>query len=217
MASCSMDELDKFILKFKSLCGAGSNANLVINADAGLLKLSLQVEMKLEHVLETENTPRRKGWSPCKQRRKERREADRKAAAEKVVKVDTESDIHQTDIKGLEPEMKFELRIHAQEGIKNYDIIEAIEENFSGALDDKKVASSDPSRSILVQKSKEKLVSDENGEKISKYIYHISVMDNPQVLDVIENWRKPHLFDDLAFRNAVYGKKQVKIMEIKTI
>ena len=46
---------------------------------------------------------RRKGWSPCKQRRKERREADRKAAAEKVVKVDIESD-NQTDLKVLEPE-----------------------------------------------------------------------------------------------------------------
>ena len=44
------------------------------------------------------------------------------------------------------------MKIEAHDKCKNFDITEAIEVNFDGALDDLKVGENDPARFIHVQK-----------------------------------------------------------------
>ena len=43
------------------------------------------------------------------------------------------------------------------------------------------------------------------------------VKHDENVSHVINDWRKPSNFDDLAFRNAVRGQRQVLIREVKEI
>ena len=78
-------ELDSFVLKFKNLCLARSNANLTMNTIAGKVTLCLQVELdgllppqQHQLLLKTRN-------GPSQQKRREKRAAARKVAAEKAV------------------------------------------------------------------------------------------------------------------------------------
>ena len=54
-------------------------------------------------------------------------------------------------------EVEYELETDAHEKCKNYDVVEAIEENYQGTLNELKIDENDPSRFILVQKLKEEL------------------------------------------------------------
>ena len=209
MAGNCMGELEKFIIKFRSLCESGTDAKLVVDAKDGVAQISLSVTVKMDEVFgkvcksSNPHHGRQTGDSPCKKRRRERQDADRKAkAAAEQVAIDTN---------------KFVLEVETQESVNNVDITEAIEENFFGGLNDRNVAKGDPSRSILVHKIKDQAVLDKSNEKIVTSIYHIFVKNEAAVLGVLDDWTEPHKFDDLAFRNAVYGKKQVKIRKITKI
>ena len=56
------------------------------------------------------------------------------------------------------------MKIDAHENCKNYDVIEAIEVNYDGTLNDLKIDEHDPSQYILVQKLGEEPfdINDEN-------------------------------------------------------
>ena len=221
-----MGELDKFILKFRSLCESGSNARLVVDTEDGIAKISLHVSVKLEQAfgrvnITSSKSHRRGRDSPCKQRRRERREAERnaKVVAAQVSTGDSDgcadTSIIDTELNLMD--IKFDLKVEAQEAVKNVDITEAIEVNFSGGLDEKKVSLNHPSRSILVHKMKESSFKNENDEMMFSYIYRIYVKNEVDVLSIINEWKKPNQFDDLAFRNATDGKKQVKLRDVRKL
>jgi hypothetical protein len=104
------------------------------------------------------------------------------------------------------------LKIEAHDKCKNFDITEAIEVNFDGALDDLKVGEQDPARFIHVQKKIES--KDDEGNLFN---YRILVKDIEVAHKVIENWKQPHMFDDLAFGNSVYGIVRVRIREVQRL
>ena len=112
---------------------------MVVDAEDGVAKISLSVTVIMDEVFgKVCNSSsfchgRRTGDSPCKKRRRECREADRKAkAAAEQVAIDSS---------------KYALEVGTQEDVNNVDITEAIEEHFSGGLNDRRVAKGDPSRS----------------------------------------------------------------------
>ena len=74
-------ELDSFVQKFKNLCQAGGNPNLIMKSEAGKVSVSLQVEFDLPS-FKVPSRSRRIG--PSKQRRRERRAAERKAASDEA-------------------------------------------------------------------------------------------------------------------------------------
>ena len=235
MAS-SIKELDKFIQKFKSLWVSGSNAKLLVQADAetGVASVSLSVDIKLEmnkNVKLAGNTHRHgaSGGSPSRQRRRARREAERlakaAAAAEAVSTTDMEVKVNnsqQTVNRGQDEmsEREFDLSFVVHESVKSYDILEAIEVNYGGSLNDRNVSLGDPCRFISfgrVKRTEIDTVENDTGEKLEKVTCRIVVKNDENVSHVINDWRKSSNFDDLAFRNAVRGQRQVLIREVKEI
>ena len=75
-----------------------------------------------------------------------------------------------------------------------------------------KVDEKDPARFIHVQRKKE--TKDDEGNLLT---YRILVRNVEMANKVIENWKQPHMFDDLAFGNAVYGVVRVRIREVNKL
>ena len=50
MAGNCMGELEKFIIKFRSLCESGTDAKLVVDAKDGVAQISLSVTVKMDEV-----------------------------------------------------------------------------------------------------------------------------------------------------------------------
>ena len=68
---------------------------------------------------------------------------------------------------------------------------------------------------MLIHKIKEDEYQDDINGRMRCIKYKIFVKNVEKVLDVLEGWRIPGNFDDLAFRNARGDKLQVKIREVK--
>ena len=115
------------------------------------------------------------------------------------------------------PKMQFDLLIDANENVKNFDVIEAIEENFNGCLDDRKVNYDDPCRNIFIHKLKQIGYQRNDKVKMNQFIYRVYVEKNDTAGGVITDWQNPCNFDDLAFRNSVIDKVQVKVREVRQI
>ena len=123
-----INELDKFVYKFKSLLESGSDAKLIVNAERGIAKISLHVNVQYSvdtHVKEAENSSRRNGGvsSPCRQRRRLRREAKRNARAaaaeaEKAKVVENDPELKKAEMS----EAEYELLVETQEEVTNYEI-----------------------------------------------------------------------------------------------
>ena len=109
--------------------------------------------------------------------------------------------------------IEYELKVDAHTKCKNYDVIEAIEVNFDGTLDELKVEETDTCRNILVQKLERKI--ENNDEERQSLMYRVVVKNCKVAEDVIESWKERHKFDDLGFRNYVYGVVNVKIQEVQ--
>ena len=131
---------------------------------------------------------------------------------DKVAERSNENDIPQKE----KCEAEYELKVDAHIKVRNFDVVEAIEENYNGTLNDQKIDVNDPSRYILVQKIKEEPFENEN-EKRTLLSYRVFVNNNVVSKTLIESWKLQRNFDDLAFRNAVYDKIQVRIHEVKKI
>ena len=203
----SIAELEKFVCKFKSLVESGSNVRLIVSAEDGVVKfdmsLHLSVQIKDQDQFKAGNIAHRKGGgSPCRQRRRLCREAERKARAsadetqakstEEVVVFSNVSSISQPE---KASEADFEIAVEVQGDVKNYEITEAIEENFCGGLKDEKVSPNDPLQSIYVHKLKVGKHEDSNGDR--KYTFYIvTVKNDAKAIGVVESWAKPGGFDD---------------------
>ena len=114
--------------------------------------------------------------------------------------------------------LEFELKVKAHEDCKNYDVIENIELNSDGTLDDLKVEKNDiAARYIFVQKVNKQIENDDkelgaDGEIRHILVYRVFVKNCEIARKVLERYR--YKFDDLAFRSAVYGKVYVRILEV---
>ena len=230
------EELDKFVKKFVSLWQAGFDATLHVESTAGNAVVNLQVGLGQARQVYGGVSPNGasgvgcRGGSPSRQRRRQRREAERekvKAAEEvfegNVEKVDQETSTEEELAKEEKPSdesenspdiLEYELKIDAHVDCKNYDLIEAIEVNFDGALDDMKAEKDDVGRYIHVQK-KHDAKDDNKCESDRKLVvYRVSIQNLENSEAVIESWRKRHNFDDLAFHRAVRDKINVRIREV---
>ena len=217
-----INELDKFVFKFKSLLEAGSDANLIVNAERGVAKISLHVNVYYGPDVkgsESASISRRKGGagSPSRQRRRIRREAERLARTAAAVAVGGNEAPRNVSLEQEEvSEVEYELIVDTKEDVTNYEITEAIEENFWGALKDQTANQENTRDSIYVYKSKGAALKNEETGTIS-YIYKIFVNNDTSAVKVVEKWRDPGFFDDLAFGNAIRDNKQVRIRKIKKI
>ena len=237
-----VDELDKFVRKFVCLWQSGWEANLQVQAKAGNAFVSLhlglgQAEPNLGKGPHYASGQGSRGGSPAKQRRKARREDERKArkAAEQVdasevnsqdtteltaVKVELDNVEEVTEEVNLNEVVKvenqeYELKVAAHQKCKNYDIIECIEVNFDGALDDLNVEKNDRLRFIDVHKKESEEIIDETESNL--FNYRVVVRDLDQAKSVVESWKEKSKFDDLAFKNAEYGKVRVRILEVNKV
>ena len=95
--------------------------------------------------------------------------------------------------------------------MKHEDVLESIEANFLGCLDDEKVAKDDLIRDLKVSESK-KIPVDQNIR-----LYEVTVAENETVQRIIESWNTPYTFDDLAFRKAVRDKIVINIQEARRL
>jgi hypothetical protein len=171
---------------------------------------------------------RRRG-SPAKQHRRESREAERQVKAE-LVADDTKSTAEEeviveenniTEEKSEKDEIEFKLELDAHLKCKGYDVVEAIEENYQGTLNDLKIDEQDLSRLILIQKLEEepfeKDDEDENETRRIRFVYKVIVNNNEVAKTLIESWKFRNKFDDLAFRHTVYDKVQIRIQKVQKI
>ena len=104
----------------------------------------------------------------------------------------------------------FELKVEAHEKCTNNDVIEATQENFFGALDNKKVEKTDSIRHLIIREEDKGLVKIQDK-------YRIIVREDKVATDILGLWNEPYEFDDLAFKNAVYGELKIKIKEVKRV
>ena len=120
------------------------------------------------------------------------------------------------DIKA-ETECVYELIIDAHETCTSDDIIEAIETNFWGALDEMKDEENDDLRNIVIQKQMEPQVERKLEDKIKNLqIFRVVVKKNEVSANIIEGWNGG-IFDDLAFKNAVIGQIKIDVTEVQRL
>ena len=182
-----------------------------------------------------------RGGGPAKQRRIERRAAARQAsaAAEKaaadasigqeqvpaeeavakeaaIAEADnvfgkvTNSPIPQID-GTADSTICYELEVEAHKKCSNDDIIEAIETNFLGSLDEQNVEKCDPLRYLVVKKSIGKQV----GQNIQ--VYEVNIKENEISTNIIEGWNEWYTFDNLAFKNSVYDEIDIRIRGVQRL
>ena len=73
-----------------------------------------------------------------------------------------------------------------------------------------KVEKTDAVRHLIIREENDKLC------KVQEK-YKIVVRDDKLATEIISLWNEPYEFDDLAFKNAVYGEIKIKIKEVKRV
>ena len=111
--------------------------------------------------------------------------------------------------------VEYELKIAAHKKCRNYDIIEAVEVNFDGCLNDLKVGENDEARYVLVKKLEKESVIDEKERNVFAYRIVVRNIEKPKA--IVESWKDKNKFDDLAFGNSEYGKVKVRILEVQKV
>ena len=70
-------------------------------------------------------------------------------------------------------------------------------------------------RYILVQKvEREVKIDDREAEHDDILMYRVVIRNCEVSQNILESWKNRYKFDDLAFGNAVYGKVNVRILEV---
>ena len=127
---------------------------------------------------------------------------------EKVIILQPNSRIPQldgiVDEKENDEKYQFELKVEAHERCTNDDLIEAIQENFYGALDNKHVEITDSIRHLIIREEDKGLVKVQDK-------YKIIVGEDKVAIDILGFWNEPYEFDDLDFKYAVYREIKIKI------
>ena len=163
---------------------------MTVEANAGLAKIRLHVNvaLKVQDQVELADSFRRGGGyggkgSPCRQRRRIRRAAERQARAnatgDAVTRSAAEVDQSQVarvhDIQEAESDVEFVVVVDVQEGVRGYDIVEAFEENFTAVLIDVNVNLDDACQSMLIHKIEEDEYQDDINGRMRCINYEIFV------------------------------------------
>jgi hypothetical protein len=186
----------------------------------------------------------RRGGGPARERRRERREAARQviAAAEEAVAAEqvekenlvagevtenvdgklaeagnvTEEDIFQIpQIDGtVDNDAHYELEIEAHDACTEDEIVEALEANFYGTLDDEKEENNELRYLIIQICTGERLLENENRKVMN---YKIAVKENNTVRKIIESWNTRYNFDESAFENYNYETRSIRIKAVSRI
>ena len=134
--------------------------------------------------------------------------------AEDALEKVTNSPIPQVDgISESDSNICFEFRVEAHESCTHEDVLESIEANFLGCLDDEKVEKDSKIRDLIVKDSKD------NPGSQNIRLYEVTVLDNEIVKKIIESWSNPYTstFDDLAFKKAVRDEIVINIQEVQRL
>ena len=242
----SIRELESFVTKFKHLLHNGFEATLSLESKRGKAFVVLKAEIDpIPALRQTYVTPcsplhpnqkssiQNRYRSPSYRRRQERRRLARgnsvHAAEEANDQVTAEEANDQSLVNSPEcstaesqaeifaaSKAQFEVKIAAQKDVKPYDILEALDENFEGGLGDRNVETTS-SQNMYVHQICEKVETTENSDGFEDFTFRIFVNNDENAIDVIQNWRNPGQFDDLAFRNASSDKRQVRVKEVKKL
>ena len=230
-----LSELDSFVRKFVLLWKSGCDAKLSVETEAGNAFVNLSVGLG-KAALPGHVDVGHRGGSPARQRRSERRAAERKAkeaekatedikdeqmAEESIVNVTgivTQNELERKVTTSLIPQVdgtaeqaaQFLVMVEASEECCNDDVLEAFEENFYGHCKDKNVVKTDSLAYFSINEANKGLIKVQES-------YRIDVKDHEIPTDIIENWKVPYEFDDLAFKNAVYGVIKVKIKDVQRV
>ena len=134
--------------------------------------------------------------------------------------MDTEkvNDIQVDVTEKVTDDIQYELKIEEHPNCSGDDIIEAIETNFYGILDDRKVVKSDPIRHILVEKTDMKYeIRKIENELRNLKVFRVTVEDDEIVKDVIEGWKKVCNFDDYAFKNSDCKNIRIRVRDVQSL
>ena len=117
----------------------------------------------------------------------------------------------------VDSEAEYEFVIDAHETCTSDDIIEAIQTNFLGNLDDRKVGKSDRLRDISIEKLNKDVEINLNSGKIKLQMFKVVVKDSEVTTKIIEEWNELYNFDDLAFTRAVYDRVQIVVRGVQKL
>ena len=93
--------------------------------------------------------------------------------------------------------------------------MEAIQTNFNGILDEKKVMNNDPSRTIFVVKTNEKqTIRKIDQEFRNLQLFKVTVKNKKDAKDAIEEW-KNGTFDDFAFEKSDLKDVRIRVREVQ--
>ena len=188
----------------------------------------------------------RRGGCPSRERRRERREAAREAstsageavtvgqvekehlvAEEAVEKVDDKipeaEDVTEENsfvipqIDGAnDGDEHYKLEIEAHDTVTEDDIVEALEANFYGTLEDDEVEKNNISlRYLSIQNLNLERHLENEPRKILNY--KISIKENDTARKIIESWKERYNFDELAFTNFDFKNKSIRIREVSRV
>ena len=109
-------------------------------------------------------------------------------------------------------EAHYELKIETHDDCTHNEIVEAMEANFFGTIDDKKIEDSDYLKSWIIQHlKKESLLENEKRKVVN---YRIAVKENDSVRRIIRSWQGRYNFDELAFKNYDYENRNIRILDV---
>ena len=111
----------------------------------------------------------------------------------------------------LEKEAKYELKVDPHTKCTFEDIYEAVETNFIGTLDEAKIGEKEPSRNFRLKKLRKAGMKDEFP---NMQVFEMTVKDTEDAKNAVESWKDQFNFDDLAFKNSVYGEIKIKVREV---
>ena len=224
-------EFHSFVTKFVNLWKNGFEASLCVNSKAGDANINLQVGLGQAQLPEDLHHQRQPG--PSRVRRRERR-ADARLKAEQASSKVAAAEEAAAEIKPLiatvdtakvpdvtaaeeasEETTEYELKIETHPSCSGFDIVEAIQTNFNGILDEKKVMNNDPSRTIFVVKTNEKqTIMKINQEVRNLQLFKVTVKNKKDAKDAIEEW-KNDTFDDFAFEKSDLKDVRIRVREVQ--
>ena len=103
---------------------------------------------------------------------------------------------------------KFKVKIDASTECSESDIIESIETNFIGALEENK---------DFDEKSKIIVIEKETDEDSENHLYIIEVKNSLEVIEALKTQFNAETYDDLCFSNAVPGEVFIDCISLEEV
>lgn len=238
----SPGELHNFVRKFESLWKSGCHAKLFVETEAGNAFVHLQVGLG-----QAQQHPQngqvyvggRRGGGPARERRREKRFAERQAtvAAEEAVEVAqidennfvaeeaTANSDAELDVSGdmteqvrskipqidgtADSDVYYKLQIETHETCTQEEVIEALEANFFETISDKKEGGNEYIHHLFIENLDVESLLETKSRKFMNF--KIAVKDDDKSTALIESWNERYNFDELAFKNYDYENKSIRI------